>query len=104
MFIKLFKAQQVRVPDPLRPGKRTFEERLIPAGAPSGVLSVQGTNYTADEEGWFDLPGEIAASLLTVRYPGGERFHTPADVNEQIGLGALPAEEAPNAPKRRNAR
>lgn len=87
MHIKQFRTVYVRVPDPLRPGKRAQEERLYPTGAVS--LSHGGVAFDADEDGWFDVPAEVAEDMLKFRHPGGEKFYTPADVDEQVRLGAL---------------
>ncbi len=104
MFLKQFRAMQVRVADPLRPGKRTFEERLVASGA-SGV-SHGGKNYAADEDGWIDLPDEVGETVLRVRFPKGERFFTPHEVNEEVMAGrisdgdATPQRRGPGRPRR----
>jgi hypothetical protein len=87
MFIKQFRSHQVRVPDPLRPGKRVFEDRLIPSGA--AAVSLEGRVYEADDDGWIEVPHELGAHLLSMRHPGGERFFTPHEVDEQVRLGAV---------------
>lgn len=101
MFIKQFRSTQVRVPDPLHPGRRTFEERIYPTGC-SGI-SDNGVEYTADEDGWIDVPHDVGQRLVSFRHPGGERFYQPHEVDEQVRLGALDENEGhrPDAPKRR---
>jgi hypothetical protein len=88
MFIKQFRSAWARVPDPLRPGKRTSEERLVPTGATS--ISHEDERYTADEAGWFDVPDHVGAHLLNFRHPGSERFYQPHDVSEDV-RESLPA-------------
>ena len=87
MYLKQFRTVSVRVPDPLRPGRRTFEDRLIPTGCHS--VSHEGVTYSADEDDWFEFPPEVGTELLKYRHPGGEKFYSPADVDEQVRLGAL---------------
>lgn len=97
MFIKQFRSVQVRVPDPLRPGKRAFEDRLIATG---GVqIGHGGKTIDADEEGWFEVDHETGTHLLSFRSPDGSRFYTPEQVDEQVRLGALhdDDEELPQA-------
>ena len=96
MHIKQFRAHEVRVPDPLRPGKRAFETRLLPTGGTS--LSHGGKTYEADPSGWFDVPPEVGTALLRFRAPNGERFYTPPDVDEQVRLGAMTDELPEPAP------
>jgi hypothetical protein len=101
-FIKQFRTHQVRVPDPLHPGKRAFEDRLIDCGG-SELSGPDGVHYFADEDGWFDVPSEVADHLLKMRHPNGERFYRPEDVDVEVRLGrmdpegALPTEKAAEA-------
>ncbi len=97
MYIKQFRSVQVRVPDPMRPGKRTFEERLIPTHA--GSLSDNGKTITADVDGWFEVDHELSQRLLKIRHPGGERFYTPDQVDEQVRLGLAQSDEGDKLPK-----
>lgn len=92
MFIKQFRAVQVRVPDPLRPGKRAIEERLITTGC-NGV-SHGGVFFEADSDGWIDIEREAALHLMSFRGTGGEKFYTPEQVDEQVRLGAVDSESA----------
>lgn len=107
MFIKQFRTHQVRVADPLHPGKRVFEERLIATGGTS--ISHGGKTFKADEDGWFDLPDEVGAFFLSFRAPRGEQFFTPEQVDEQVRLGtvgqdAVSEVPTPTAPKGRSSR
>lgn len=103
MYIKQFRSQWVRVPDPMRPGRRALEERLISTGATA--ISHAGQEYRADPDGWFEVPHEVGIALLNFRHPGGERFYTPAEVDEQVRLGAADADEAlDETPRRRPGR
>lgn len=87
MFIKQFRARYTRVPDPLRPGKRVLEERLFAAGTTSLVDG--GSTYQADDDGWIEVPDDLGARLVAFRFPGGERWHTPWEVDEQVRMGAM---------------
>lgn len=103
MFVKQFRSTWVRVPDPLRPGRRALEERLIASGATS--ISHASGNYKADGAGWFEVPADVGAELLRVsaRDPqtgAVSRFYTPAEVNEQVRLGAA-QDDAESKPPRR---
>lgn len=109
MHIKQFREHKVRVPDPLRPGKRTFEDRLIPAGA--GGIGHDGQSYKADEDGWFDVPPEVGEIMLKrvhrdPRTGSTTRFYTPEQVDEQVRLGAMDDDRSlpsPPVPKTRPA-
>lgn len=99
MFVKQFRSTWVRVPDPLHPGKRALEERLTPTGATS--ISHPSGQFQADDDGWFEVPADVASELLGRRHPGGERFYTPAEVNEEVRLGSAPAEKRkPGRPRK----
>ena len=87
MQIKQFRAHNVRVPDPMRPGRYAMEERLGDAGATQ--LSHEGKRYDADSHGWFEVPVEVGDHFLKGRYPHGERFHTNSEVQEHIRYGEL---------------
>jgi len=99
MFIKQFRHRQVRVPDPLRPSKRVFEDRLIPAGG--GSIEHEGVKYEADEDGWVDVPQDLGVHLRSFRAPGGERWYAPEEVDEQVRLGIVDADPADALPKPR---
>ena len=97
MYLKQFRTVQVRVPDPMKPSRKTFEDRLIPTGGTQ--ISHGGKIYDADEEGWFDLPFDAANHLASFRSPNGEKFYSPEQVDEQVRIGALKdEEEAPALP------
>jgi len=91
MYIKQFRSHRVRVADPFRPGKKTFEDRLIPAGATS--ISHEGKTISSDSDGWFEVDAELGKRLLAIHNPGGERFHTPEDVDERVRLGEIQDED-----------
>lgn len=100
MYVKQFRGFAVPVPDPLRPGRVAYTERLVPTGATS--LSLGDEVYRADErDGWFDVPHEMGLRLLALRYPGGERWHSPEQVNEEVRRGSFedPKDSAPPADK-----
>lgn len=82
MFIKQFRSAWARVPDPLRPGKRALEERLVPTGAHS--ISHDAASYDADEDGWFDVPDAVGAALKRFRHPDSGRFYEPHEVSEDV--------------------
>lgn len=96
MYLKHFRTVLVRVPDPLRPGKRAFEERQMACGTTS--VTFQGQSIEAEEDGWIDLPVECAEHLKSVHYPNGERWLTPAEVGELVAVGAA-TEEVERTPK-----
>ena len=101
-YIKQFRTVQQRVPDPFRPGKKTFEDRMLPTGAHS--LSHKGKTITADDDGWFEVSHATAAALMGFRHPGGERFYSPDQVQEQVSLGALDDGDAsPETRKKKKA-
>ncbi len=85
MYLKLFRTVMVRVPDPLHPGKRAFEEREIDAGAEGA--SFEGQSFSADD-GWVDFSPEAFAHFRGLRYPDGARWRTPEEVGEQVLAGA----------------
>lgn len=101
MYVKQFRSLNVRVPDPLRPGRHAMEERLLATGATS--ISHDGKSYKANDDGWIDVPVHVGEDVLKGRYPRGERFLTPEEVGEHVGFGAIKAEEMPGAetPRRR---
>lgn len=110
MFIKQFRSTWVRVPDPMRPGRRALEERLVPTG--TTALSHPSGEYEADRDGWIEVPHDVGVQLCAFasRDPHGgavTRFYTPAEVNEQVRLGALDESNAdapaPKARRTRNA-
>ena len=96
MYVKQFRSLNVRVPDPLRPGRHALEERLLATGATS--VSHQGKSYDAGADGWIDVPPHVGEFLVNGRYPRGERFLTPEEVGEHVGFGTIEADELPNAP------
>ena len=89
MFIKLFRAHGVRVPDPLRPGRSAVVPPLVAAG--TAPFEDAGVTYAPDDDGWVEVPEELGARLRQFRFPGGERFCTPTEVNEEVRLGRAPA-------------
>lgn len=98
MHLKMFRTVKVRVPDPFRPGKRTFEDRLLPTEATH--INHGGQEFTADEDGWFDVPHDVGQWLLSFRAQNGEQFYTPDQVDEQVRLGMV----APDGPPARARR
>lgn len=82
MFIKHFREVQYRVPDPMRPGHSAFERRMDAAGTHAFVHN--GKTYTADSDGWFDVPEDVAAFFLT--RPG---WCSPEMVDEEIVAGRI---------------
>ena len=83
MFIKMFREQQVRVADPLRPNRRIFETRFSPTGAHDHA------GYTADNEGWIEVPEEVGIEAIKYRGSKGERFFTPDQVDEEVVAGKI---------------
>lgn len=96
MYLKLIHTVLVRVPDPLRPGKRVFEERPMPAGTTS--VTWQGKSFEAEEDGWIDLPDACFEHLRSVRYPNGDRWMTPSELGELVAVGAA-TEDVERTPK-----
>ena len=88
MFIKMFREHEVRVQDPLRPGRRTFETRLRPSGAESHG-GVDGVEYFADADGWIEVPAEVGTEAVKYRFPDGARFYTPEQVDEEAAAGRI---------------
>ena len=102
MFIKQYREQMVRVADPLRPGKRIFEVRLVPAGG-SGIKH-KGTFFEADDDGWTDVPDEVGNFLRKFRGPKGEKFYTPDEVGEEVAVGRIKADEGDLPPAKTEAK
>ena len=94
MHIKHFSAFTQQVPDPLHPGRPARIQRLMPSGAES--MSHGGETYTADENGWFDVPHEVGTELCQFRQ-NGSGFRTPAEVMDQVRLGAMDDADLPSA-------
>lgn len=86
MYLKQFRTVLVRVPDPLRPGKRAFEERQMPTGVTA--VSWHGKQIEAEEDGWIDLPDDCAEHLKSIHYPKGERWLNQAETGELVAVGA----------------
>jgi hypothetical protein len=96
MYLKHFRTVLVRVPDPLRPGKRAFEERQMACGTTS--VTFKDENFEAEDDGWVDVPTECGEHLHGLVYPNGERWLTPAEVGELVTVGAA-TEEVERTPK-----
>lgn len=80
MFLKQIRAYTVRVPDPMRPGRTAPVEKTADAHAVS--ISHGGKTYSANDAGYFDVPADVGAALLSLRYPDGGRYATPAELGE----------------------
>lgn len=93
MFIKQFRSAWARVPDPLRPGKRALEERLVPTGA--HAISHDGQSFEADADGWFDVPDHVGAQLVNFRHPDSSRFYQPHEVSEDVREALPPGTPVP---------
>lgn len=98
MQLKQFKERQVRVRDPIRPGRFGVETRFYAGGA-HAIAHSSGT-YEADDEGWIEVPPEVAAEIRKSRGPGGERWYAPEEVLEEVGLGRI-EESRPSVPTAR---
>jgi hypothetical protein len=72
MRIAQVRGVPVRVPDPMRPGRTALVERLEDAGATA--ISHPSGNFTAGDDGFFEVPADVAADLIARQYPGGFRF------------------------------
>jgi hypothetical protein len=99
MFIKQFREQQVRVQDPLRPGRRIFETRLNPTHC--HTVNHGSEEYEADDDGWIELPSDAGEALRRFRGPRGEKFYTPEEVDEEVVAGRIkfdPADELEKKP------
>jgi hypothetical protein len=57
----------VLVRDPLRPGLRTPEERLLPSGAHE--VGANGRRYQANENGWIDFGTRVATLTAAAANP-----------------------------------
>jgi hypothetical protein len=95
MHIKQFREHQVKVADPIRPGKRVIETRFHPTGAHEIVDG--STVYTADEKGWLEVPDALGQRLRGFRGGRGEKYFTPEEVNEEVAIGAI-AEDDEDVP------
>lgn len=70
-----------RVPDPLRPGKHAFAEKLEDAHA-SSVSHAKGT-FDVGGDGFFDVPPDVAADLLGREF-GGVRWLTEGELPDGV--------------------
>jgi hypothetical protein len=104
MLIKHFTPHAKRVMDPLRPGRTGVMQEWRPTGgnqAGDGELRyddpVTGEEVVAkpDEHGWYTVPHEVGLRLCKFRSPGG--FFTPAEVDEEVGLGSMEPVPPPKA-------
>lgn len=93
MHLKQYRSRNVRVPDPLRPGRHVLEERFIDTGA-SGISHGDKT-FKPDGNGWIEVPMEVGEHLMKFRGPRGERFMTPEEVGEHVGFGAIDSADMP---------
>jgi hypothetical protein len=91
MFIKQFREQDVRIADPLRPGRRIFETRLNSNNNHSYVHD--NVEYLADDEGWIEVPDEVGVLAKRFRGTRGERYFTPDEVDEEVVAGRIKPEE-----------
>lgn len=93
MLIKHFRDVQVRMRDPLRPNQWVLSRRLESDG--TSALSHEGEGYSANKQGWFDVPEHVGRFFLS--RPG---WRTPAQVDEAVMAGELEANDSPaSAPK-----
>lgn len=74
-----------RVPDPLRPGMHVKAEKLEDAHA--SAISHPLGDFKVGDDGFFDVPPEVAADLLGRVYPGERRFLTEGEVPEGLIVG-----------------
>lgn len=82
-LVKHYRKTQYRAPNPARPGSTVLAERHVDSG--TDVLAHDGTEYYADEDGWFDLPDHVAAEACK----RGWGWMTPMDVEEYINAGLI---------------
>lgn len=94
MFIKHFREVTYRVPDPMRPGHSAFDRRMDAAG--THAISHNGVQYHADNDGWFDLPEDVAKHFLG--FPG---WCSPEMVDEEIVAGRIRRESDVQFPNTR---
>lgn len=94
MRIAQVRGVPVHVPDPMRPGRTAVVEKLVDAGATA--ISHPLGNFTVDDDGFFDVPPEVAADLISRQHPGGFRFLPEGALEEGL---IKPRRE----PKRRKA-
>jgi hypothetical protein len=96
-YLKKFIEIRYRVRDPLRPGQYTFDSRLD--GDTVSSISHDGRTYEPDENGWFDLPNEVAAF-----YRARPNWLGPQDVDEKVVSGQLADEDAALPTKQKSPR
>lgn len=75
----------------MRPGRTVFDERLDGDG--STTIAHQGKTYSADPEGWFDVPPEVGAYFCA--FPG---WRTPEQIDEEVVAGRIKVNEADKLP------
>lgn len=109
MLLQLFRFAKVSVRGPMG----VFEEtRMFPAKA--GSISHGGITYLPREDGWIEVPYDVALELLTKRHhdpsdrrgSAFSRFCTPEEVDEQVRLGMAENVQMPQeaTPKRTPAK
>lgn len=94
MFIKHFREVTYRVPDPQRPGHTAFDRRMDAAG--THAISHNGKQYTADNDGWFDVPDEVGQFFIS--RPG---WCSPEMVDEEVVAGRIRADDSERQPTTR---
>ena len=85
MLIAQVRSVWSRVPDPLRPGKHAKAEKLEDAHA-SAISHPLGT-FKVGDNGFFDVPPEVAGDLLGREFPGGIRFLTAGELPDGLIVG-----------------
>lgn len=100
MLIKHFRHVNKRVPDPLRPGRTSVVYELRSSGASSVVYrdaAGKRVEATPVQDGWFDIPDDVAARLCAAHTPDG--WYTPAEVDEEVRLGRVEPERPSRGPR-----
>ena len=87
MQIKQYIEKQVKVRDPMRPGRFGYETRMYPTH--TAVTDPSGEDYPIDAEGYSEVPEDVGNMLHKSRGGKGERWYTPQEVFEEVSLGRL---------------
>ena len=87
MQIKQYIEKQVKVRDPMRPGRFGSETRMYATGCDR--ITDQGVDYDADDNGYIEVPESVGNLLHKSRGGKGERWYTPQEVFEEISIGRM---------------
>lgn len=91
MFIKQFTRGYTPVPDPLHPSRTVPQPKLVAVPVTSFVYTdASGARVELEpvnEDGWFDVPHDVATAHLPARSADGTGWYSEREVAEEVRLG-----------------